>query len=110
MTFTEFEHHVLPRIILPLMAGLLVAVAVFSPAQAASQTFVIPAGEGYGISECITNGKACGRVVADAWCESHGHAASLAYGPADDVTASIPNGLAKDAKPQPCLLYTSRCV
>ncbi len=91
MTFVEFEHRVLPRIILPLMAGLaLVAIAGRSQVQAADRnSFVINDNEGYGITECPTNGSACGRVVADAWCEAHGHGVAVAFGRADDVTGAV---------------------
>jgi len=91
MTFVEFEHRVLPRIILPLMAGLaLAAIAGRSQVQAAGRnSFVINDNEGYGITECLTNGSACGRVVADAWCEAHGHGVSVAFGRADDVTGAL---------------------
>lgn len=91
MTFVEFEHRVLPRIILPLMAGLaLLAVAGRNQAQAAGRnSFVISDNEGYGITECLTNGTACGRVVADAWCEAHGFGQSVAFGRADDVTGTV---------------------
>ncbi len=90
MTFIEFEHGLAPRIVLPLLAGLLVAVAAHSTASAASRnTFVIDETEGYGITDCLTSGKSCGRVVADAWCEAHGLGAAIAYGKADDVTATI---------------------
>lgn len=91
MTFVEFEHRVLPRIILPLMAGLaLVAIAGRSQVQAADRnSFVINDNEGYGITECLTNGSACGRVVADAWCEAHGHGVAVAFGRADDVTGAV---------------------
>ncbi len=91
MTFLEFEHRVLPRVLLPLMAGLLI-LATFgrSNVQAAgNNTFVINDTEGYGITECLTNGSSCGRVVADAWCESHGLGQSLAFGRADDLTGAI---------------------
>ncbi len=91
MTFVEFEHRVLPRIILPLMAGLvLAAIAGRSQVQAADRnSFVINDNEGYGITECLTNGTACGRIVADAWCEAHGHGQAVAFGRADDVTGAV---------------------
>ena len=91
MTFVEFEHRVLPRIILPLMAGLiLAALAGRGQVQAAARnSFVINDNEGYGITECLTNGTACGRVVADAWCEAHGYGQSVAFGRADDVTGAV---------------------
>ncbi len=52
-------------------------------------TFVIPANDGYGLGECITGGKPCGRIVADAWCEAHGQGPARAFGRAEDITASI---------------------
>ena len=91
MTFVEFEHRVLPRIILPLMAGL-APVAVATPSRglaAGRDSFVVNDNEGDGITECLTNGSACGRVVADAWCEAHGHGVSVAFGRADDVTGAL---------------------
>ncbi|MDE2364432.1 MAG: hypothetical protein KGM42_17285 [Hyphomicrobiales bacterium] len=90
MTFIEFEHRVLPRLILPMLGGLLLlGVVGRTGAQAAARnTFVIKDSEGYGITECLTGGKACGRVVADAWCESHGLGPSLAFGRVEDVTGA----------------------
>ena len=60
------------------------------PVRAESATtFVIPANDGYGLGECITGGKPCGRIVADAWCEAHGQGPARAFGRAEDITASI---------------------
>lgn len=60
-----------------------------SPGRAAdSDAFVISDSDGYGISECMRPGMDCGRVIADAWCESHGHGHASAFGLADDVTGS----------------------
>lgn len=78
-----------------LAAVLLSAVVSSSFAHAQSRPadgklFFIPASSGYGISECFAPGATCGKVVADAWCEAHGRGPSLAYGRADDITASIP--------------------
>jgi hypothetical protein len=77
------------KTLLALVAGLLVLWAAQIPTRAAQiQTFTIPATDGYGIEDCMTTDKACGRIVADAWCKAHGLAMSLAFGRADDVTAS----------------------
>ena len=63
------------------------------PASAADEgrMFVIAGSDGYGvdINECFSQGIACGRVVADAWCESHGAGPAKAFGLASDITASI---------------------
>jgi hypothetical protein len=82
----EFEHRVLPRIIVPILASLLLLAAGRNAAQAAGNTFVIPDSEGYGIMDCLSGGKACGRIVADAWCEAHGLGPARSFGPSSDVT------------------------
>ena len=82
-------------------AAVLLAVLAFSPAQAReSETFVISASEGYGVSECFTKGAACGPVMADAWCQSQGHARATAFGLASDITATI-EGAARAAAREP---------
>ena len=78
------------QIALPLL-GALVAISVSkAPSQAATNhMLVIPASDGYGFDDCLSGGKACGQVIADAWCEAHGMAASVSFGRAEDITASI---------------------
>jgi len=107
MTFAEFEHGLLPRIAVPLLAGLLALAASQNNAAAASRTFVISPSEGYGVQECLSNGKTCGKIVADAWCEAHGHGAAQAYGKAEDITASIPSDSGLTEKPDPKALLVS---
>jgi hypothetical protein len=80
----------LPPFLVPVAAALL-ALAVFNaPAQAqkADGVYLLPAG-GYGVDECISESYECGRVVASAWCEAHGHGAVKAFGRAADVTNSV---------------------
>ncbi len=66
-----------------------------TPAKAPAQvekTFLIPAGEGYGVGECLTAGSgSCGQVVADAWCEAQGFASAGSFGvaAADEYTGAI---------------------
>ena len=71
-----------------LIAGALLTSCSGLPARAA-ENYVIPSSDGYGIGECMHAGSDCGRVVADSWCESHGHAHVLAYGTVEDVTGAI---------------------
>lgn len=60
-------------------------------ATAGAATFIVPANDGYGIADCVASG--CGQVVADAWCEAQGFAASESFGPAEvEVTGSIATG------------------
>ncbi len=86
------------QIALPLL-GALVAISVSkAPSEAATNhMLVIPASDGYGFDDCLSGGKPCGQVIADAWCEAHGMAASVSFGRAEDITASIKE-VAPDAK------------
>jgi hypothetical protein len=87
---SHLEYRKALQIILSLMMASLFLMAMHFSARAdQSQTFVIPASDGYGVSECLLPGSACGQTLADAWCEAHGLSKSLAYGPAEDVTASM---------------------
>ena len=45
-----------------------------------TRTFIIAAAAGYGIEECLGEGGECGKVVADAWCETNGHRAAQKFG------------------------------
>ena len=84
------ENSILPRLAAPLAAGLLAAAAWHGNAQAAGgPAYVVTDQEGYGIIECLTQKSECGKIVADAWCESHGHGPAKAFGRAEDITASI---------------------
>jgi hypothetical protein len=95
MKFQEFEHQFFPHILLPLLGGLFVLAAVQTAARSepspasGAQGFVVSSADGYGVNECIKTGDDCAKIVADAWCEAHGHGEARAYGPASDATASI---------------------
>jgi hypothetical protein len=96
MKFNEFEHHYLPHILIPLIGGLFVLCAAQRAARAqpahamlGPNSFVVSDADGYGVNDCIMNGDECAKIVADAWCEAHGHGAAKAYGPASDVTGAI---------------------
>jgi len=76
--------------LIPLLLGLPFASAGFAEAQeGAGHAFIISAAAGYGVEDCLGEGGDCGRVVADAWCEAHGHGAAISFGRAEDVTGSI---------------------
>jgi hypothetical protein len=74
---------------------LVLASSVFIASRPASSSagelriFIVDASEGYGVQDCLGGEGDCGRVVADAWCEAHGHGAALAFGKTDDVTGAI---------------------
>jgi hypothetical protein len=49
--------------------------------------YAIAANDGYGLQECLAGGEECGQVVADAWCEAHGHGKALSFGPASHLSS-----------------------
>jgi hypothetical protein len=55
-----------------------------------SRTLLIGGDDGYGTSACLAEGASCGKVVADALCESRGFAAALDFhkAGADEITAA----------------------
>ncbi len=85
-------------VVLPLTAGPILSTAVALPSRAA-ESYTIPANDGYGIGECMQSGNECGRVMADSWCEAHGHAHVLAYGTNEDVTGAIKASSTSGAAP-----------
>ena len=93
------KYRLIARTGLPLVAFCALAAALSRvPVRAeTTTTFVIPGNDGYGFGECITTGKPCGRIVADAWCEAHGQGPARAFGRAEDITASIGTASMKDA-------------
>lgn len=95
MNIHELNSSILPRIVAPLLAGLLLTAAFHSssqaaPAASAHAVYIVSVQDGYGVLECLTRQNDCGKIVADSWCESHGHGPALAFGRAEDVTGSIP--------------------
>ncbi len=50
-----------------------------------SSDYEIVANDGYGLEDCLAPGRQCGQIVADAWCEAHGHGHALAFGPRNAV-------------------------
>ena len=83
----------LPRLLMPLLAGLLILGLGINQPRAENligpHEFIIPASDGYGTSECLATQSACGKVIADAWCESHGHAHAIGYSSAADITGAL---------------------
>jgi hypothetical protein len=69
-------------IVLPFLVAALTASSASNLARAAgSHDYEIAANDGYGLEDCLAAGNECGQVVADAWCEAHGHGHALAFGP-----------------------------
>ncbi|HEY8580672.1 MAG TPA: hypothetical protein VIL72_12345 [Beijerinckiaceae bacterium] len=93
--------------LVPLAAALLVYALFSAPAQAqkADGVYLIPVGGGYGVDECVAQSYECGKIVATAWCESHGHGVVKGFGRAGDVTNSTGAG----AKPVPADAVVISC-
>ena len=70
-------------------------------------TFLIPAADGYGVADCLTGSNAeCGRIVANAWCESQGFAKAASFGRAvaEDLTGSVPAAPGRPESERPILI------
>lgn len=70
-----------------------VLLAATSSAFAETRMFVIAnQADGYGVDRCLAKGERCGRVVAEAFCQSRAFKAATAFHKidADDVTGSVP--------------------
>jgi len=96
------------RVVMSLASALLVAGAVsFSVVPTAAKrekaqesVFLLPPADGYGVADCIANNRECGKIVANAWCESKGFAKAASYGAVSptEITGSIAGrgGASKD--------------
>lgn len=104
----------MPRIVMSLAVALLVAsTATFmlasgpqtgtqavAAASGGPNVFLIPQADGYGMSSCLAEGSECGKIVAQAWCESKGFPRVASYGlaSATDITGST-GGRSAPAEP-----------
>ena len=102
MMIAEVSQHTFRRVIIPLGVGLIaLATLARGSAHAEPKTFILDPHDGYGIAECFVDGVACGRVVANSWCEANGRGPALAFGLASDMTASIALKDTVEKKPAP---------
>jgi hypothetical protein len=78
-----------PAAVFPLVIGVLFGVGSLSGVRAQGvYMYSIAANDGYGLEECLSGAAECGQVVADAWCEAHGHGSALSFGPASRYTGA----------------------
>ncbi len=62
---------------------LLIGLAFSCPSNSYAEeknTYVIAAGSGYGVEDCLGEGGECGRIVADAWCQAQGRGSAVKFG------------------------------
>ena len=73
------------------------------------RTFLIPASDGYGVADCISTKAECGKIVANAWCESQGFGKAVAFGVAtrEDFTGSVTKPSPAQAAEQPLSITCS---
>jgi len=75
--------------------GVILGTASLSAARAGeTHAFVIAANDGYGVQDCLAEAGDCGQVVADAWCEAHGHGAAVSFGLASRFSGAIATKIA----------------
>jgi len=74
-----------------LFVALLAVCVSPSPSYATETTFVVPADDGYGMDDCLAEGKACAKLVADSWCQVKGMSVAVRFerASAEDITASL---------------------
>lgn len=75
-------------------------------APSAERTFLIPGSDGYGVADCISSKSECGKIVADAYCESQGFATASAFGVAsrEDYTGSLARTASSGPAQQPLMI------
>jgi hypothetical protein len=88
----RFSH----RAFLYLLAIGLLAGATSSTGARAEEThaLVVAANDGYGVEDCLAEAGECGQVVADAWCEAHGHGPAVSFGPASRSSTGLATKIA----------------
>ncbi|SFK46109.1 hypothetical protein [Methylocapsa palsarum] len=88
------------RLVMFALGGVLLLCAFGLPARAAGlRTLVIPLEDGYDFQDCLSKKRPCGFVVADAWCEANGLAASKAFGRADEMAGALADLRPADISP-----------
>jgi hypothetical protein len=73
------------------IVALLAALEIWATSDARAQgayLYSVAANDGYGLQDCLAGGAECGQVVADAWCEAHGHGKALSFGPASRFSSA----------------------
>jgi hypothetical protein len=90
LLLTKFEQTPWMRLLVPLAAGAAMAAACHGETRAAERgaVYVLSDNDGYGLNDCISQRRECAKIVADSWCEAHGHGPALAFGGAEDVTGA----------------------
>ena len=79
-----------PLAIISCISGVILSALALSSARAGeTHALVIAANDGYGVQDCLAEAGECGQIVANAWCEAHGHGAAVSFGPASRFAGVI---------------------
>ena len=88
-----------PFIIISCIPVVIFGAGALSGARAGeTHALVIAANDGYGVEDCLAETGDCGQVVADAWCEAHGHGAAVSYGPASRFASGVATKISATAE------------
>jgi hypothetical protein len=68
-------------------SGLFLSIA-HTPQAGIDNMLLIPSNDGYGLSDCVADGKPCGKIVADAWCQANGHQSARSFGRAASISSA----------------------
>jgi hypothetical protein len=84
-----------PFTVVSWISGVILSTAALSTAQGGeTHALVIAANDGYGVQDCLAEVGECGQIVADAWCEAHGHGVAVSFGPASRFAGVVATKIA----------------
>ena len=84
-----------PLTIISCISGVILSTTALAAARGGeTHALVIAANDGYGLQECLAEAGECGQIVADAWCEAHGHGAAVSFGPASRFAGVVATKIA----------------
>jgi hypothetical protein len=71
------------------VSGVLVGVIRAPKQDGSPNTFTIPSDDGYGLADCLADGRPCGKIVADAWCRAHGYEHARRFGQSKEPSLAM---------------------
>ena len=84
-----------PLTIISCISGVILSTAALAAARGGeTHALVIAANDGYGVQDCLAEAGECGQIVADAWCEAHGHGVAVSFGPASRFAGVVATKIA----------------
>ena len=84
-----------PRPLLSAVAAL--GLSVTHAAAVETETFVISNFDGYGVDQCLADGRPCGQAAAAAWCHSRDYQTVVDFGRLDRTNSTSARPIAQPA-------------